>query len=335
MDQAEVDPVVRLAEAVKDAARDAPRFERAVLAAANPAAIVGDDVQSVTLPVLYPALSFAAGDQVQIVRQGTSALITGMFTPPRHPGVTGTILSVSGTTVNVSTAVGPLSARIQTGYTPAVGHIAVCNWSPWPDENGNWDGVVTGQVATTPPKTAGNATGTSSDQGKTTPVKARGLLSPRPVDAATWQGGRWRSVRDVDGDLIQGFIAYAPNSAYAFYGSQFAAGRGATATKAEIFLSTRPGIYTGSRTTRLVLHSSQRRPSGQPATTHSGATITLAAGVSGWYTIPVAWGQALMDGTARGVGAVSSSSSDYIRFRGPFSGARHPDSFRVRINWSR
>ena len=68
----------------------------------------------------------------------------------------------------------------------------------------------------------------------------------------------------------------------------------------------------------LRLHTSAA-PGSTPPTLTADAEVThsLAWGDNDAYPLPVAWGQKLLDGTARGVALIYSGSTHYAALSGP------------------
>ena len=60
-------------------------------------------------------------------------------------------------------------------------------------------------------------------------------------------------------------------------------------------------------------------PGSTPPTLTADAEITrsLSWGDNDTYDLPVAWGQKLLDGTARGLALIYSGSTDYAALSGP------------------
>ncbi|MFD6771065.1 hypothetical protein ACFWC6_33145 [Micromonospora chalcea] len=135
-------------------------------------------------------------------------------------------------------------------------------------------------------------------------------------------------------DVYQGeYGSNGNHTGVAFYGSAPRSLTGATVNKATIQVKrVSAGTYAAQPTTlRLITQST--RPSGAPTVQVSTtAGPSLAVGDSTTFTIPSAWAQALVDGTAGGIGVYNASGSPYVRLAG--RGTWSP-AFTLTIDWQR
>ena len=145
------------------------------------------------------------------------------------------------------------------------------------------------------------------------------LLDLRCSAVRTSRSGAYRSDGSTLLRAYQGYYAggsSAANSGWFFYGSTGAAG---TCLSATIRLARPRAVGTaGNVPMHLRLHTSAE-PGSTPPTLTADAEIThsLAWGDNDTYDLPTAWGQKLLDGTARGLALIYSGSTDYAALSGP------------------
>lgn len=148
----------------------------------------------------------------------------------------------------------------------------------------------------------------------------------RPVSVGTYRGG-WRS---DTGDVLQGdWTGHGINQGAAYYGSG-PAGLSGTAVSGKVRVR-RLAAGSGAAqapTFRLLDH--KRRPSGAPSYSDTFVGPAIAVGEDRTVAIPDAWTQALINGTAGGIGIGVAGTSPYLRLAG--RGAWSP-SFELTIKW--
>jgi hypothetical protein len=119
----------------------------------------------------------------------------------------------------------------------------------------------------------------------------------------------------------------------AFYGGAPRSLAGATVVAASIYVQRISGGVYAAQSTTMWLLSESSRPGGAPTRqiSTSGPHLAVGASVNG-SSIPTSWAQAIVDGTAGGLGFYASSGSPYVRFagRGDWSPA-----FSLIITWRR
>lgn len=163
------------------------------------------------------------------------------------------------------------------------------------------------------------------------PDSVTGTNTFTPVETRSRQGNRWRT---DNADVYQG--QYGGNGNHigaAFYGQGPRALAGATVTSAAIQVRRRNGGgATAAQATTLRLVTERTRPSGAPTLTSSTAGPSLRWGQSTVFTVPTAWAQSIVDGSAGGLALYDASGSPYVIMDG--RGAWAP-AFALTINWTR
>ena len=320
-----MDPSSRLAAQLRALTRRLLSMEQVTVTGVSPLRVEGaaGDVELRALGWYDPAV----GDQVVLLRSGSTAVVLGATTPNQRPAGVGVVAAytpadtVVTVTVDGAAQVLPKAAT----WTPTVGETCAVLWWPSSTTSGDWSGVAvcglgTSPTAATPPKTP-------------TPQPPAAIPPTPTLDAAvtftipalscgTWRSGAWRTDTTK---VVQGDYSGRVNSGYWFYGSQLAAWRDVTVTKAEIFLHAAAGGSYGPSPVRLYTHGSPRRLATQPVAGTALGAPALADMASGWYPLSVAAAQSLVDGTQHGVAAISSATADYTTLYGladdPMSGA--------------
>lgn len=163
------------------------------------------------------------------------------------------------------------------------------------------------------------------------PSVVTGDLTIVAESTGTYRGGAW----NTRGGLVrQGNRGGAGNAVGAvFYGTKARSLAGSTVTGARlesIHLLDGPAAGTAS-TMRLITETS--RPAGTPTLTSSTAGPGIVPGelpIS--FTIPTAWAQAMVDGTAGGIGFYVAGGTPYLHYAGLET---RPSSFTLVIDWSR
>lgn len=163
------------------------------------------------------------------------------------------------------------------------------------------------------------------------PAIVTGSLVLPAVYTGSYRDSRWRT--DTD-DLVQGtYGGYGNSTGAAFYGTKPRSLDGATVTSASVAVRRgRGGAYAAQATT-LRLVTEAVKPSGAPTLTSTTAGPNLAVDTtSRAFTVPTAWAQAMVDGTAGGLALFDGDGSPYARYAGRGS---YSASFTLTINWQR
>lgn len=163
------------------------------------------------------------------------------------------------------------------------------------------------------------------------PAIVTGSLVVPAVYTGSYRDSRWRT--DTT-DVVQGtYGGYGNSTGVAFYGTKPRSLAGATVTSARVAVRrARGGAYAAQATTmRLVTQAV--RPAGAPTLTSTTAGPNLGVGATDTsFTVPTAWAQAMVDGTAGGLALFDGDGSPYARYAG--RGA-YAASFTLTINWTR
>lgn len=186
--------------------------------------------------------------------------------------------------------------------------------------------VVTGRLFTAAaPNPSGNGGGV--------PTGGTSGANPfAPVETRSYRSSGWRT--DTT-DIYQGqYGGWGNHTGCAFYGSGPRSLAGSTVTAASIAVRRNgAGGITAPQATTLWLVTQSTRPGGAPTLTSSTAGPTL-----GWsqqnnaFAIPVAWAQAMVNGTAGGLAIYTAGGSPYVILSG--NGTWGP-SFTLSISWTR
>lgn len=257
------------------------------------------------------------GDPVALLRAGPFLLCLGGTGAPLPPKGTVTTVPVGSPTIEVTAAGQTHDLPFLSTYTPTVSDQV---YLLWPGTAAA--GLVLGEVGTTPappPPTAPPPPPGGGSTGKTLFV-ATGV--------GTYRSG-WRS--DDNGDVIQGT---APTFAGANEGAWFYSGHirgtlaGATVTAAEIWLGrAEAGVYA-SQTANLQRVTSDTKPGGALTFTGSASGVGLAAGQTGWFSIPTSLAQSLVDSG----GSIGIKGAPYMRMYGL---SKSGSAGALRISWRR
>lgn len=163
------------------------------------------------------------------------------------------------------------------------------------------------------------------------PATVTGSKTFTPVETRSRQGSRWRSDND---DVYQG--EYGSNGNHvgcAFYGGGPRSLAGATVTSASVQLRRKTaGGITAAQDTTFRLVTEKTRPSGAPTLGSSTDGPNLSWGQTTTFTIPTAWAQAMVDGTAGGLAIYEADGSPYVILDGR---GRYGPSFALTIRYSR
>lgn len=163
------------------------------------------------------------------------------------------------------------------------------------------------------------------------PAVVTGSLVIPAVYTGSRRDGKWRT---DTGDVIQGAYGGQGNSTgAAFYGTKPSSLSGATVTSATASVRRGQGGTYAAQATTLRLVTETTRPSGAPTLTSTTAGPNLAVNTTQKaFTIPTAWAQAMVDGTAGGLALFDADGSPYARYAGR---GDYAASFTLTINWTR
>lgn len=161
-----------------------------------------------------------------------------------------------------------------------------------------------------------------------TPTAANPLVMPA-INAGSWRSGSW-----ID-DPRQGAYTTAYGYYYGayFYGAALDAVRGRSCTALTIRLSRfTSGGDGGPVPMWLALHAHPTRPGGQPYFVSEPLNVGgLAWGSVNDFPLPLAWGQALIEGRAHGIGHLYQGTANYAIMR---SLAQDSTSGRLTLGWA-
>lgn len=166
------------------------------------------------------------------------------------------------------------------------------------------------------------------------PTVSTGTLTVTPVETRSYRSGSVTGWRTDDDDVYQGqYGGWGNHTGCAFYGTKPRSLAGATVTGATFRVRMEQiGSYPpGAATMRLMTNAT--RPGGAPTLTSTATGPQLAQGATeDRFPVPVAWAQAMVDGTAGGIAFFTASGSPYLRMagRGSWSAA-----FTLSISWRR
>jgi hypothetical protein len=164
------------------------------------------------------------------------------------------------------------------------------------------------------------------------PAIVYGTLVCPPVETRSYRPGGWRTDND---DVYQGeYFGNGNHTGCAFYGTKPRSLEGATVTRATIRVW-RPdaGGANAAQATTMRLVTQSKRPAGAPTLGASTSGPSLRRGqTTTAFVIPTSWAQAMVDGTAGGLGFFDSSGSPYVILAGR---GRSASSFALTITWTR
>jgi hypothetical protein len=163
------------------------------------------------------------------------------------------------------------------------------------------------------------------------PAVVTGHLVVVPVYTGSYRDGRWRT---DTGDVVQGtYGGYGNSTGVAFYGTKPTSLAGATVTAARINVRRVAGGVQAAQATTMRLVTEAVKPTGAPTLTSTTAGPNLAVGATSVaFTVPTAWAQAMVDGTAGGLALFDGDGSPYARYAGR---GTYAPSFALSIDWSR
>lgn len=164
------------------------------------------------------------------------------------------------------------------------------------------------------------------------PSTVSGTLVVAPVETRSYRTGfGWRT--DVD-DVIQGDPGAAgDHTGCAFYGSKPLSLTGATVTSATVRIR-RParGGNPVAQPLTLRLVTETTRPAGAPTLTSTTAGPSPVWDSNTDFTVPTAWVQAMVAGTAGGIAILDPDADPYVVTSG--TGDYGP-AWTMTINWTR
>jgi hypothetical protein len=163
------------------------------------------------------------------------------------------------------------------------------------------------------------------------PSTYTGTLTVLPTSTGTYRDAAWVASTD---DVIQGQRGGWGNATgAAFYGTKPTSLAGATVTAARLTGLVRTGGPFASTGSTLWLVTENGRPVGAPTLTSSTAGPALVINrPPDDFTVPTAWAQAMVDGTAGGLALSDADGSPWLQFAGR---ATLPSAFTLVIDWSR
>lgn len=153
-----------------------------------------------------------------------------------------------------------------------------------------------------------------------TPTPSTGTLVVPATAIRSWRDNEGWSGASESNSAAQG--AYSTRWGYYrgcyFYGSAFSSLKGATCTRLRIRLHRKgAGGIAGPENVYLALHAHASIPSGAPYFTTGARRVgSLAWNDTAEFDLPVSWGQALINGTAKGIGHLYLGTADYAVFHG-------------------
>lgn len=160
-----------------------------------------------------------------------------------------------------------------------------------------------------------------------------GTLVISPVFTGSWDGTRWRT--DTT-DVYQGIYGTASgnHTGSVFYGDKPTSLAGATINTATIAVRrVARGTSFGTPVTTMRLVTDLSKPVGAPSL--SSSTTGPAIGVNATdeaFAIPIAWAQAMVDGTAGGIAFFDATGAPFVAFAGTASWG---PAFSLTVNWSK
>jgi hypothetical protein len=162
------------------------------------------------------------------------------------------------------------------------------------------------------------------------PTVITGALACLPVDTSTYQNSAWLPDQRFIRQGVRGGNSNATGAA--FYGDKPRSLEGATVTSArleKIVVLDGPSPAAAS-TLRLITETT--RPSGAPTLTSTTPGPIMRVGEDISFTVPTAWAQAMVDGTAGGIGVFDADGVPFVQYGGR---GIYPSAFTLVIDWSR
>jgi hypothetical protein len=239
-----------------------------------------------------------------------------------YDAVVGVILAApAGGRVSVRVDGATLSLPLIRSYAPTVGDTCLVLRR----ESSGW---VLGALGTAPPAAPPPTTNVpppvADDPTAAKPRTGSDVFVP--TSSGTYRDGAWLpdTVDVYQGDASGRGLNYGA----AYYGAGPNGIRGATVTRARLRIRRQVGGSSFPQAPTLRLLTGTVRPAGAPVSSSSTPGPALAAGEETTYDLPTSWGQALVDGTAGGIGTwVDPDPNPYIRTDGP--------TLAVLLDWTR
>lgn len=162
------------------------------------------------------------------------------------------------------------------------------------------------------------------------PPVITGVMAVLPVYTGTYKDGAWMPDERFIRQGVRGGNGNATGAA--FYGTKPRSLVGATVTSARLERIRNldgPNTPTAS-TLRLITEAT--RPAGAPTLTSTTAGPSTVPGDDISFTVPTAWAQEIVDGTAGGIGIYDADGVPFIQYGGR---GIYPTAFTLVIDWSR
>lgn len=191
---------------------------------------------------------------------------------------------------------------------------------------GQW--VATGRMfaAATSVDPWGGATGPDPNA-----VVVRGSLVCPPVETRSYRSTGWRT--DTTQTIQGEYAGNGNHTGCAFYGTMPRSLVGATVESASVAVRRAGGGAFAASATTLWLVTQATRPAGAPTRTSSttGPALKVDASTIA-FAVPVAWVQAMVDGTAGGLAVYNAAATPYVRLDGL---REWGPAWTLTINWRR
>lgn len=163
-----------------------------------------------------------------------------------------------------------------------------------------------------------------------TPETVSGMLVISPVETRSYRNGTWRSDNT---SVYHGQWDAGNHTGAVFYGAGPASLAGATVTAATVQVRRVSGGIFAAQPTTMRLMTDATKPAGAPTLSSSTAGPSIAVNATdNAFSVPAAWVQAMVDGTAGGIAFFDADGSPYVRFAG--LGDWSP-AFTMTISWTR
>lgn len=266
----------------------------------------------------------SVGDTVLVLSDAGRSYIAGVVSSVSTSSV-GTVVAVPTDSylLPVSTDTGTVSAQFVAAYTPTVGDTVFLAWL---DGSAVIIGAQ-GKTGTPPPP--------AEPPPPPPPVPSPPPTAPRtgttrftPSGDGTYRDGSWLSASITGGNVMQGaYGSYGTNQGAWFYGGRIHSTlHGSTVTSARIYLLRENGGTYAAQAAHLQRVSDDSRPSGALSFAAETHDVSLAVGDQGWYPLPTAFAQALVDSG----GSIGVKSDPYVRLAGLANSA---NAALVEISW--